>query len=126
MRCMELDNIVIDIIIGVLASLISSVIFWFLTFKLSRTKLVFSDYVEKSQDKIDPETCRYRIKTINIGNRDLYEVSFVARLVIKAEDSMVENVCSPALGDGINPVFRGKRFQNKKTINIKLFQRFQC
>ena len=70
------DNIII--------SIISSFIFWILTFKISRTKVIFSKVLVKPNDTLTDIKKNYgfRIRYANVGQRDLIEVSVFAKLVI--------------------------------------------
>ncbi len=73
-----------SITVSILTSIIASLIFWFFSFKISRTKVIFSDKLIKS-DAIKPGG--YRIKIANVGKRDLIEITMVAKLKIKVNNS---------------------------------------
>lgn len=59
-------------------------VFWILTFKVSRTYIIFADQLIKS-DRI--KKGGYRFKFANIGYRDLIEVTVAAKLRIKGTNS---------------------------------------
>lgn len=69
---------------SIIISIISSFIFWVLTFKISRTKVIFSKVLVKPNDTLTDIKKNYgfRIRYANIGHRDLIEVSVYAKLVI--------------------------------------------
>lgn len=68
------------IVVSVLTSLIASVIFWVLTYVVTGTKVVFSECIEKQKN--EEGRYKYRIRIMNCGSRDLFEVSFFARVII--------------------------------------------
>ena len=73
-----------DIFLNIFISLFSAYFFWILTFKISRTNVIFADKLIKS-DRI--KKGGYRFKLANIGYRDLIEVTVVAKLRIKGTNS---------------------------------------
>ncbi len=106
---------IIDIITGVTCSLAASVVFWYLTYRYSFTKIKFSDCIEKSVDAYDKKQYRYRIRLINIGRRDLLEVTYTVRLSIKRGS----NTNNTYLGLGYSctpPILHGRKWQNKYKI----------
>ena len=105
-----------DILLGISSSLVASVVFWVFTFWYSPTKIRFSSQIEKSTDSYDKSHKRYRIKLLNIGRRDLLEVTYIVRLSISTETSSGEQTTNNTyLGLGysdVPPVFHGKKWQN--------------
>ena len=73
-----------DIFLNIFISLFSAWFFWILTFKISRTNIIFADQLIKS-DRI--KKGGYRFKFANIGYRDLTEVTVAAKLRIKGTNS---------------------------------------
>lgn len=56
------------IIISILCSIVASYMFWIFTFRISETKVKFSDHIEKSLNVYGvPNLYRYRMKFVNIG-----------------------------------------------------------
>ena len=95
--------------ISILTSLIASLIFWYLSFSLTGTKVVFSDCIEKKK-LVDKEGYRYRIKVMNCGSRDFFEVSFSARLVVFIGSKQYTTYLR--LGEDIpRPVLKGRDFK---------------
>lgn len=73
-----------DIFLNIFISLFSAWFFWILTFKISRTNIIFANQLIKS-DRI--KKGGYRFKFANIGYRDLIEVTVAAKLRIKGTNS---------------------------------------
>lgn len=73
-----------EVLLNIIISIVAAGIFWFISFKFSRTKIIFSDNLIKS-NAIRPGG--YRIKIANVGKRDLIEVTVVAKLKIKINNS---------------------------------------
>lgn len=74
-----------DIFWNIFISLVASSFFWFLSFKLSFTRVIFASVLEKSADPLEKGAYRYRFRMANIGMRDLIEVTVVAKLSITCE-----------------------------------------
>lgn len=109
---MNLFYEIYSVIIAVLCSIIASYLFWYYSFRKTNVKIRFSDQIEKSPDLSNKEKYRYRLKLINIGPRDLIEVSFIAKLSIKRKRT--SNNCFLYLGhEEIIPILQGSKFQNK-------------
>lgn len=73
-----------DVWTNILLSLIASYCFWFLTFRISLTNIIFAKYLAKAYKPADAnEPYSYRIRFANIGYRDLIELTILAKLVIK-------------------------------------------
>lgn len=72
-----------SLILGIIASLAASVVFWLLTFKISGTAVIFSEVIERSISATDEKCPRYRIRIANNGNRDLIEVSIKAKIIVR-------------------------------------------
>lgn len=72
-----------EVLLNILLSIISAGIFWCISFKISRTKIIFSDKLIKS-NAIKPGG--YRIKIANVGKRDLIEITMVAKLKIRVNN----------------------------------------
>lgn len=72
------------VLLDFILSLISAAFFWIISFKYSRTKIIFSKQLIKS-DAIKPGG--YRIKIANVGKRDLIEITVIAKLKIKINNS---------------------------------------
>lgn len=69
---------------NILLSIIASYIFGLYSFKISRTKIIFSDKLLKSEAI---KHGGYRIKIANVGRRDSIEITIVAKLKIKINNS---------------------------------------
>lgn len=103
----------INIILGISASIIASFVFWLFSFRISRTKVIFSKNIEKSKNTGEyPGKNRYRIMMLNSGKRDLIEVSFMVKISINREGTT--NYTYLKLGnDNRLPVMYGKAHQFK-------------
>lgn len=110
---MNIGNEIYNMILAIICSVIASYLFWLYSFKKTRVKVIFSDQIEKSKSKHNINNYRYRLKIINIGKRDLHELSFVAKLSIRRKRST--NSSFLRLGhQEIIPILYGKKHQNKK------------
>lgn len=65
---------------SVFLSLAASALFWTLTFKISLTDVWFSPKLEKSPST--QGTPGYRVRVMNLGSRDLIEISMTVRMII--------------------------------------------
>lgn len=102
----------IEIITGVICSIVSSYIFWFLTFKYSGTNVIFSKCIEKSKIQSgQPDSCkyRYRVQIVNIGYRDLLEVRCFALMTIKLKGKEAPNLVLLHFGENNAPLLPGKK-----------------
>lgn len=101
------------IFFSILCSVVASFVFWILTFHISRTKVKFAECIEKSPDIYGvPDQYRYRMKLVNIGSRDLLEVTCIVRLIVQGKHT--NNNSYIKLGNyDVLPVLVGKRWQNK-------------
>lgn len=74
-------------ILNIFFSFIASFFFWILTFKISFTKIIFSEKLVKSKNSLTDhrKAYGYRVRFANIGLRDLMEITLVAKLVIKSD-----------------------------------------
>ena len=76
-------NLLVTGLVGVISSFIASIIFWYLTFKRSPTKVEFPNHIAKEDNTEEfPGDFRYRVKLINSGHRDLNEIKIVVQLII--------------------------------------------
>lgn len=99
------------IALGVLSSLVASFVFWFLTFRFSGVKVKFSECIEKSHSiGGDSGKFRYMIRILNIGNRNLYEVSLYAKVTVKIRDVIYYTYVEVVEENQI-PVLRGRKDQ---------------
>lgn len=75
-----------NIISNIFFSFVASLFFWILTFKISFTKIIFSEKLVKSKNSLTDakKTYGYRVRFANIGFHDLTEITLVAKLVINA------------------------------------------
>ncbi len=104
-------NIILTITLGIITSLISSVIFWIVSFKKKRTNIIFSPIIEKS-DIYDKTGKRFRIRLINTGAYDLFEVNLRAVIYIKTKEG--HNYTYFDLGNlSYIPILYGTRSQKK-------------
>lgn len=75
-----------DIILNILLSITASLVFWFLTFKLSLTKVIFSTRLAKPDNTLtDLKRRGLRVRLANIGLRDLIEGTLVVKMVIQTD-----------------------------------------
>lgn len=74
-------NIIETILLGILSSVIASLVFWVLTFKISTTNVHFDNYIEKS--KKGDEKPHYKIRISNSGFRNLIEVNVMAKILVE-------------------------------------------
>lgn len=113
------QDIFMSIILPIILSFLASLIFWFCTFKLSFTKVIFAGKLISS-DEI--KQGGYRFKMANIGWRDLIELNVVAKLTIKDEDrtrSFFLNI-SESRDSGFITVLPGMRtYRRKKRSNTR-------
>ena len=104
-----------SVLLGIASSLLASFIFWFATFRYSRTNVKFSTairritYAEAVQNKN-----RYAIKFANYGKRNLNEVYIKARLHIKKYDSFTYLVVG---GDSTLPILWGANERKKNKMD---------
>lgn len=104
---------IINAILGIVCSIVAAWIFWFFSFKKTNVNIRFPDKIEKSPNSFDSKGYRYRVKLINVGNENIIEVSFFAKLYIKREK--IKNSCYLSFGHrGFMPILYGKKWQNKK------------
>lgn len=97
----------LETVISFMGSIISSFLvtyfFWIRPFKRWAIDIVFSDKLEKSKSIRNGETnlYRYRFKCVNMGKRDLTEVTIIARLKVKTDpNSSIINTECITVGDG--------------------------
>lgn len=76
-----------DIIFNILLSITASFFFWIFTFKVSFAKIVFSKYLAKPDDTLSDnrKLYGYRFRFINIGYRDLIELTVTIKIVIAGD-----------------------------------------
>lgn len=74
-------------ILNIFFSFVASFFFWVLTFKISFTKIIFSEKLVKSKNSLTDakKAYGYRVRFANIGFRDLMEITLVAKLLIKTD-----------------------------------------
>ena len=77
---MDWNEAIFTIVTSTVCSVIASYVFWTLSFKVSTTKIIFSHHIEKSYRE---DRYKLRIRMINTGPADLFDVRFVARLMYK-------------------------------------------
>jgi len=111
------DNF-ISILLGIFSSLIASLVFWLVFFKVSRTKVEFSPYIAKSKNTNEfPGLNRYRIKFINSGKRDLIDINFLVEISVKKGD--VTNYTSLGIGnDNKIPILLGEKKQHRNIAGL--------
>lgn len=72
-----------DILFNIAISILSSAIFWLLTFVITRTKVIFAEVIEQSMVESCPDgDPMYRIRIMNIGKRNLLEIDYCAKIRI--------------------------------------------
>ena len=72
-----------DIVFNIAISILSSAIFWLLTFVITRTKVIFAEVIEQSMVESCPDgDPMYRIRIMNIGKRNLLEIDYCAKIRI--------------------------------------------
>ncbi len=76
-----------SVILNIFLSFVASFFFWILTFKISFTKIIFSEKLVKSKNSLtdNRKSYGYRVRFANIGLRDLMEITMIAKLVIKTD-----------------------------------------
>ena len=77
---MDCNDAIFTIVTSIICSVIASYVFWTLSFKVSTTKIIFSHHIEKS---LREGRYKLRIRMVNTGPADLFDVRFVARLMYK-------------------------------------------
>ncbi len=82
-----------DVLWSILLSIAASWLFWALTFKISLTKVIFSNNLVKSDFTVDGirRSYGYRFRIANVGYRDLIEVNIVAKFAVKNDKS--KHIC---------------------------------
>ena len=102
-----------EIIISIICSVIASFVFWILTFRISRTKVLFSECIEKSSDVFEnPDDFRYRVKLINVKRTDLIDVSFIVRFSVSRGNTNSNTFLQLGYPASL-PVLHGKKWQMK-------------
>ena len=100
------------ILVAIICSVIASYLFWLFSFKATKVRVIFSDQIERSKSTQAGTNYRYRLKITNVGDRDLLELSILAKLSIQR--NKISNNCYLRLGHHeIIPILYGKRHQNK-------------
>lgn len=75
-----------SVIYDILMSMLTAFFFWLATFVISGNRLIMSDVIEKSLvEKQEDEEAIYRLRIMNIGIRDMMEVSYSAKFIIREE-----------------------------------------
>lgn len=69
---------VFTIVTSVICSMVATYFFWTLSSKAKTTNIVFSPYIERSKRE---GRYKLRIRFINTGRADLFDVRFIARLI---------------------------------------------
>lgn len=104
---------IIGVLFNVFCSVVASFVFWILTFRISRTKVKFAEHIEKSPDVYDdPDRYRYRIKLVNIGDRDLLEVTCLVRLIVHGKHTNNNSYIRAGNYD-TRPILLGRKWQKK-------------
>lgn len=75
---MDWGEAVFTIVTSVICSIIAAYVFWTLSSKAKTTNIVFSPYIERS---VREGKYKLRIRFINTGPADLFDVRFIARLI---------------------------------------------
>ncbi len=113
---MDWTNAVFTIVTSVLCSMIASFIFWTLSFKASTTKIEFSSKIERSYRD---NKFKLRVRFINIGPADLFDIRYLARLMYRSEKKGGLHGRGTAvyldLGQrSVSPILFGKKEQMKR------------
>ena len=75
-------DLCIQIIVGIVAGVISSFVFWLFSFKRTGVKIHFADKIAEYHYEDEEEPIRYRIKFANIGNHDLLDCRCICHIKI--------------------------------------------
>lgn len=117
-----------DIIFNIFISITASFVFWILTFKISFTKIVFANFLVKSDNTLtnSKKAQGYRFRVANVGIRDLIEVTIVAKLIIKDFDR--SHICELDISNSGTEIFvtdfpgsmshKFKDYSNIKTLTL--------
>lgn len=71
---------------SIVLSIVSSFVFWIMSFVYSSTKVIFADVIEKSMiESYGDGDALYMIRMMNIGRRDLIEINYSAKILIDLE-----------------------------------------
>ncbi len=105
---------IISVISNIAISILASFVFWMLTFVITHTKIIFSTKIEKSLfEKHQDGDPIYRVRIMNIGRRDLIDISYTAKVEIYINGRKRTSYLS--LGDEQTvPIFKGKDRKKKK------------
>lgn len=100
-------------------SVLAAWFFWMLTFQYTNIDIVFSDKLEKRKDVRNGATdlYRYRVRIVNMGKRDLIEVSMIAKVTVKTMENSKRKIHStyfPVGEECVIPIIHRKR--SKKEI----------
>lgn len=117
---MDWGNVFFTIIISVICSVVATFIFWTLSFKASSTNIVFSPIIERS---FRENRYRLRIRIINKGRADLFDIRFVARLIYRPRPENgrrgKKTIVHLNLGQrSMVPVLYGKKEQMKRRRDV--------
>lgn len=104
---------IINGLIGIICSVVAAWIFWYFSFKRTNVNIKFADKIEKKRSSFGDEGCSYRLKLINVGNENIIEVSFFAKMFIK--ENKIKHTCYLSFGhNGFTPILYGKKWQNRE------------
>lgn len=112
-----LYTIITFFIMPIICSVLAAFVFWTLSFRAPTTKIVFSPKLERS---FRDNKYRLRIRFINTGPADLYDIRYIARLSYKPKNAKgaVEarkTVAYINVGQrSSSPVLYGKKVQKQK------------
>ncbi len=105
------------IALGLISSIVASVIFWILSFRYSRTKVVFSEYITKSKNTGEYHgENRYQVKLINAGRQNLIEIAISARLSILIDGKSHNTYIGLGHNNTLPMLYGRKNWTNKKIL----------
>lgn len=100
-----------SIFIPILCSVIAASLFWKYSFRRGTTKIRFAPELEKSYDK---EGVRYRIRLINTGKGDLFDVKYTVRISHRRPEARPQVVYMRLGQKSEAPIIYGRKEQNKR------------
>lgn len=104
-----------SILIPIACSIVASRVFWRLSFRRLTTNIQFAPALEKSKT---PNGITYRVRLINTGKGDLFDVKYVARMSYRTPNSRPRVVYIDFGQRSEGPVLYGKNEQNRRSEEV--------
>jgi len=115
-----MEWILTNLLLPTLCSFVATYIFWNCSSKLVSTRIRFAPKIERSVNPDDPSTHRLRIKLINVGWGDVYDVNYMVRLSYRQKNEYrpYRSVRLDLGQRSFAPAIYGRKMQRKRRKHV--------